>query len=89
MGGDVRKNMNIRNVSIVDLAPTILFVFGVPIPSDMDGRPLKELFEPSSHLAKGSVQYQAAEVGIKREYHVTEEENEEIKKRLRALGYLD
>ena len=89
MGGDVRKNMNIRNASIVDLAPTILFVFGVPIPSDMDGRPLKELFEPSSHLAKNSVQYQAAEVGRKREYHITEEDKEEIKKRLRALGYLD
>jgi len=55
----------------------------------MDGRPLKELFEPSSHLAKGSVRYQAAEVGRRREYHVTEEEDEEIKKRLRALGYLD
>lgn len=89
MGGDVRKNINIRNANIIDLAPTILYVLGVPIPSDMDGRPLKELFEPSSHLAKGSVRYQAAEVGRRREYHVTEEEDEEIKKRLRALGYLD
>jgi len=89
MGGDVRKNTKIRNASIIDLAPTILYVLGIPIPSDMDGRPLKELFEPSSHLAKTSVQYQAAEVGRKRKYHLTQEENEEIKRRLRVLGYLD
>lgn len=89
MGGSVRKNIEIKDARITDLAPTVLHVLGVPIPSDMDGRPLTELFEPSSHLAKSSVQYQASEVGRKKEYYVTEEENEEIRKRLRALGYLD
>jgi len=89
IGGDVRKNTNIRNASIMDLAPTILYVLGVPIPSDMDGRPLMQLFEPSSYLAKSSPRYQAVEAGRKREYPMTEEKNEEIRKRLRALGYLD
>jgi len=88
MGGNVRKNMKIRNASIVDLTPTILYALGVPIPSDMDGRPLKELFEPSSQLAESSTRYQAAEVRRKKRHYLTKEDSEEIAKRLEALGYL-
>jgi bisphosphoglycerate-independent phosphoglycerate mutase (AlkP superfamily) len=28
------------NVQIIDIAPTVLKYFGVPIPPDMDGKPL-------------------------------------------------
>lgn len=34
------KNMNIR-----DIAPTVLSYFGLPVPNDMDGRILKEIFK--------------------------------------------
>ena len=29
-----------RRLSIIDLAPTVLKYFGVPIPSDIDGKPI-------------------------------------------------
>jgi len=43
-GPKIKKGY-IKEVSIYDLAPTILFIFGLPVPSDMDGRPLTEIFE--------------------------------------------
>ena len=34
----------IGTISILDIAPTILKVMGLPIPSDMEGKPIKEVF---------------------------------------------
>lgn len=44
-------------ISIYDLAPTILYLFDVPIPEDMDGRLLKEIFKGDSNLEKKEVKY--------------------------------
>ncbi|MEM2529289.1 MAG: alkaline phosphatase family protein [Nitrososphaerota archaeon] len=44
-GAGIKKGVKIEKVSIRDLAPTILYLLGVPIPSDMDGRVLQEIFE--------------------------------------------
>jgi predicted AlkP superfamily phosphohydrolase/phosphomutase len=38
--------------SIMDIAPTVLTLFGLPVPSYMDGRPLITPGEPSDHLSK-------------------------------------
>lgn len=35
----------IENASIYDVVPTVLYLLGIPIPSDIDGKPLKEVFE--------------------------------------------
>jgi len=40
----MRPNYRIDEASIVDLAPTILALLEVPIPSDMDGQVLASLF---------------------------------------------
>ena len=44
-GRDIRKNVIIKNARIIDIAPTILYNMGVPIPLDMDGEALKDAFE--------------------------------------------
>lgn len=46
-GPDIQPQ-RLEGVSIMDLAPTILHLFGVPIPRAMDGRVLQELFTASS-----------------------------------------
>ncbi len=51
-GSGIKKNHEIKDAKIYDLAPTILHIFGLPIPDDMDGRVLTEIFEEDSELAK-------------------------------------
>ena len=56
-GPDIKKGMQL-DASIYDLAPTILHLFGMPIPKDMDGRVLKEIFKEDSEHAKREIEYQ-------------------------------
>lgn len=44
-GNNIKKGINIGVKSIFDLAPTILYIYGIPAPSDMDGIAIKEIFE--------------------------------------------
>jgi len=46
--------------NLTDLAPTILHIFGLPVPKDMDGRVLKELFREESEAAIIETKYQEA-----------------------------
>lgn len=43
-GPNVKRNVIIKGVRIVDLAPTILHRMGVSIPNQLDGKVLKEIF---------------------------------------------
>ena len=43
-GHGVREDTQIENASVLDIAPTILFLFGLPVPEDLGGRVLREAF---------------------------------------------
>lgn len=54
-GPNIKKNFEI-NARIYDITPTILHIFGIPIPEDTDGRVLKEIF--TGDLAIRKIKYQ-------------------------------
>jgi predicted AlkP superfamily phosphohydrolase/phosphomutase len=56
-GPDISQNLRIEGARIIDIAPTILHMLNVPIPEDMDGRVLKEIFKEKSSLANIEVEY--------------------------------
>jgi len=56
-GSNIRKGVRISGVRIYDIAPTILHIFNIPIPIEMNGRVIKEIFETNSALAKQEVSY--------------------------------
>ncbi len=87
-GPGIDPGAQLEAANIVDLAPTILYAMGLPIPSDMDGRVLTEAFAPQ-HLAAFQAQYtDEATDRPTGEDHYSLEEEAEIKERLRGLGYV-
>ena len=83
------KKGKIPQASITDIAPTILHILGLPVPGDMDGRVLTEIFKKDSEFASRQVVYEKGYVEDKtRQSPFTREEEEMMKKRLHDLGYL-
>ena len=90
-GPELRSGAQVEGAHIIDYAPTILHSFGVEVPADMDGRVLEEIFT-EAYLRENPVRVSQQSGG---EYAapegspaMTEEESEEIRARLRGLGYL-
>ncbi len=70
-----------QDARLVDLAPTILHYFGLPVPEDMDGRVLTEVFSDP-----GEVTYTSEETSAG---SFSDQELEKVEERLRGLGYLE
>lgn len=58
-GPSVKEGVKLENLKITDITPTILHVFGLPVPGDMDGRVMKEMFKEGSDPATRPVKHQA------------------------------
>jgi hypothetical protein len=89
-GPHIRQNATIEGAGIIDVAPTIMYALGMPVPSDMDGSPLKGLFE-ESYTRQTQVEYideHKYEDVASDEYGYSEEEEESVRLKLEALGYL-
>lgn len=56
-GKGIKRGVRIEGAKIYDVAPTVLHIFGLPIPNDIDGRVLKKIFDESSKFAKRSPEY--------------------------------
>lgn len=89
-GPHIRHNATIEGAGIIDVAPTVLYTLGMPIPSDMDGKPLTNLFE-EAYIDQTTASYtdeRKIEDVASDEYGYSEEEEESVRSKLEALGYL-
>ncbi len=51
-GPDIRKDELIHGVNLLDITPTLLTLYGLPIGEDMDGKPLLRAFETPPTVAR-------------------------------------
>ena len=87
-GPGVKVNLELPEASLLDLAPTILFYMGLPVPSYMDGRVLTEAFEEEFNDAN-PVQYKDIDLTDGAlDGGVTDEEEALVLEKLRDLGYV-
>jgi predicted AlkP superfamily phosphohydrolase/phosphomutase len=94
-GGPVLKDYAFEGARIIDVAPTVLYLMGLPIPSDMDGQVLSDAISDdflAANPAKtedvdGSDADDSTEYTDSR-HAFSEEESDLIAKRLQALGYI-
>ncbi len=78
------------DAQITDIAPTVLYLMGLPVPSDMDGRVLLEALEPAYTQDHPVVAGEPAVVaGPVEGYSYSAEEQAQIEEQLRGLGYID
>lgn len=87
-GPEFRKGMKISRAEIIDVAPTVLYLMGCSIPSDMDGKVLTSAFKPS-YLKSNPIKFEEViEKVAPLEHAWSKEEEKAIRERLKALGYL-
>ncbi len=90
LGPHIRRNAHIEGAGIIDVAPTVMYALGLPIPNDMDGKPLAGLFE-DGHMQQTEAAYtdeRKYEDVASDDYGYSEEEEESVRLKLEALGYL-
>ncbi len=87
-GPAFRQRAQVEGSRIIDLAPTILHLLGLPVPGDMDGQLLNEALRPGLLDAQPVRFVQTRTEQEDREKVLSREETAEIEERLRALGYL-
>lgn len=88
-GGGIKGNFETNNARITDLAPTILYMLGIPIPQDMDGKVLVDIFQ-EDFLRRHPITYQTPErEGRGENLNVySPDEQKKVKEMLQSLGYL-
>jgi predicted AlkP superfamily phosphohydrolase/phosphomutase len=91
-GKPFHEGKKLEQVEIVDLAPTLLHILGLPIPEDMDGRVLHEGFK-AEFAATHSIATQAHgasdDEASPQERTYSDEEAVKVEERLRGLGYIE
>jgi len=92
-GDGIKSGNTTTGIHIVDLAPTIFHILGLPIPSEMDGKVIKGCLE-ESHAQKQILRKETEATVLfteqaETEQTYTEGEEEEIRKRLKSMGYID
>ncbi len=85
-GPGLHSRDRLKEAHIYDVAPTILHLLNLPVPRDMDGRVLLELFETPRPVRYTTSESDEARPDTE---ELAGEAKDEIEARLRALGYLE
>ena len=88
-GPGLKTATGVENAQLIDLAPTLLYLLGAPVPEDMDGKVLTSAVRPdflAAHPVRAGIASGVSETTLS---DYTEEESAKVEERLRALGYLE
>ena len=97
-GGPIESGKRLEGARLVDIAPTVLYLLGLPVPTDMDGTVLKGAIR-KPYLEAHPVRYADAAArgdggtstdgGDGGDGGYSRDEAEVVEDRLKALGYLE
>lgn len=88
-GRHLRKAVKINGASIMDIAPTLLYLMGSEVPKDMDGRVLTEIFKEEFVDAHPIVYGETVCAGEHQRVGISPEDQALLMERLKGLGYID
>lgn len=87
-GAAIRPDSTPNQARLIDLAPTIHYLLGVPIPAGMDGRVLDEIIQPGNRPEAIISHDNHWQQPNSLETPLNEAERETLTNRLRSLGYV-
>lgn len=87
-GDEVNHNTRKIEMYIEDITPTILHLMDLPVPNNSAEQVAKEFFK-EGYLDENPIQTKEYQKKHPRDKNLSQKEQEEIKDRLRGLGYLD
>ena len=88
-GKDIKALNKLPNINITDLAPTILHWMDIPVPEDMDGRIMKEIFKKDSNPYRREIKRcKSDDLSDSDCGGYNKEEEKIVQERLKELGYL-
>ncbi len=89
LGPCITRGRLAKSIRIVDIAPTILHAYGLPISPEIDGEVLKVIFADKSEPYLRNPRFNSADSSQSSQTHgLSKTESEDIAKRLADLGYL-
>ncbi|MCZ6765596.1 MAG: alkaline phosphatase family protein [bacterium] len=86
-GNHIRKGINGQAKNIADIAPTILYLLGLPQSRDFDGTLMTTIIEPET-LGERPIRFVGDYVSQMPEKDLSFEELETLQEKLRSLGYI-
>jgi predicted AlkP superfamily phosphohydrolase/phosphomutase len=90
-GKDIVRGRELPDASVLDITPTVLALWGLPVGEDMDGRVLTDAIEPSFLKAHPVRTIPTHEDAVKRQHSdepIESPVDDEIRERMKALGYI-
>ncbi len=86
-GPGIKSGFKVEKASILDVTPTLLYIFGVPERGETDGRVLEEIFREDAKFAEKRA-FKAPSTEKDEFSGLDEEEKALIEARLKKLGYI-
>jgi predicted AlkP superfamily phosphohydrolase/phosphomutase len=88
VGPSFRRGTTKAPISIMDIAPTVLYLLGLGVPRQMDGKVLTNAIT-EEHLIEHPLEYVDADLlGRSGASSLTVQDSEDIKRRLEGIGYI-
>ncbi|GAJ03885.1 unnamed protein product [marine sediment metagenome] len=87
-GPQTKNGITLKKIQMYDVFPTILYSMGLPLPTGLDGRVIKECFSTTIQ-EKHSLTMDITSSTPGGASGLTEEEKDLVMEQLRSLGYLE
>ena len=88
-GPDFRRDETVDPLNLLDIAPLMLALLGLPVPKNLEGRVPVEVLEPGFEHELGEASRTGAGAAAPDANHPSAEEREVLLRQMKKLGYMD